>query len=84
LAAFASFQNQYNEYQILFDKFNEYESTLEGLNSDSLLLEAYELGEIGFMTYYTELQFYRQAVDTMLEMEKQLNQIKIEILKHQL
>ncbi|HNP07288.1 MAG TPA: TolC family protein [Cyclobacteriaceae bacterium] len=84
LAAYASFQNQYNEYQILFDKFNEYESTLEGLNSDSLLLEAYELGEIGFMAYYTELQFYRQAVDTMLEMEKQLNQIKIEILKHQL
>jgi outer membrane protein TolC len=84
LAAFASFQNQYNEYQILFDKFNEYQSTLEGLNSDSLLLEAYELGEIGFMAYYTELQFYRQAVDTMLEMEKQLNQIKIEILKHQL
>ncbi len=84
LAVYASFQNQYNEYQILFDKFNEYESTLEGLNSDSLLLEAYELGEIGFMAYYTELQFYRQAVDTMLEMEKQLNQIKIEILKHQL
>ena len=84
MTAYANFQKQYNEYEMLLHKFNEYERTLEGLNSDRLLLEAYELGEISFMIYYTELQFYRQAYDTMLEMEKQLNQIKIEILKHQL
>ncbi len=84
LTAFSEFRNQYNDYQTLLSKFNEYQSTLSALNSDTLLLEAYELGEISFMEYYMELQFYRQAFDSMLEMEKQLNQQRADILKHQL
>lgn len=81
---YVDFQKQYNDYQIMLSKFEEYQSTLSGLNSDGLLLEAYELGEISFLAYYMELQFYRQAFDSMLEMEKQLNQLKADILKHQL
>ncbi len=84
LVAFADFHKQYNDYQILLSKFNEYQTTLSELNSDNLLLEAYQLGEISFMEYYLELRFYRQAYDSMLEMEKLLNQLKAEILKHQL
>jgi outer membrane protein TolC len=82
--AYADFQKQYNEYQILLGKFQTYQSTLSEVSSDLLLLQAYELGEISFMEYYMELQFYRQAFDSMLEMEKQLNQLKAEILKYQL
>lgn len=84
LTAYVDFQKQYNDYQILLSKFQEYQRTLIGLNSDTLLLRAYELGEISFMSYYIELQFYRTAFDSMLEMEKQLNQLKADILKHQL
>ncbi len=84
LYAHADFQKQYNEYQILLSKFQEYQSSLGGLNSEALLLNAYELGEISFMEYYLELQFYRKAFDSMLQMENQLNQLKAEILKHQL
>lgn len=36
------------------------------------------------MEYYVELQFYRQAADTMLDIEKQLNLLKAELQKHQL
>lgn len=84
MVAYAGFEKQYNNYQILLDKFQEYQATLGGMNSDALLLRAYELGEISYMEYYLELQFYRQAYDSMLEMEKQLNQLKAEILKHRL
>ncbi len=83
-AVFSELQTKYNEYQILLSKFREYQSTLDGLNSETLLLEAYNLGEISFIEYYMELQFYRKAYDAMLEMEKQLHQLKAEILIHQL
>jgi cobalt-zinc-cadmium efflux system outer membrane protein len=79
-----AFEKQYHAYTLLLAKFEEYEETLAGLNSDALLLTAYELGEISFMDYYAELQFYRQASDTMLNMEKELNLLKAALLKHQL
>ncbi len=81
---YSDFQEQYNQYTLLLRKFREYESTLKGLNSENLLREAYQLGEISFMEYYLELQFYRQAFDKMLQMEKELNEQKAELLKHQL
>jgi hypothetical protein len=81
---YASFEKQFNDYQILLAKFNDYQSTLSGLNSDKLLLQAYQLGEISFMEYYIELQFYRQAYDAMLEMENQLYQLQADLQKHKL
>ncbi|MEM8568475.1 MAG: TolC family protein [Bacteroidota bacterium] len=84
LVAFTDFQKQYNDYQVLLSKYNEYQDTISGINSDALLLQAYELGEISFLEYYMELQFYQKADDSMLEMEKQLYWLKAEILKHRL
>lgn len=81
---FTSFEKQYNEYQILFDKLREYQSVFTGLDSDELLIQAYQLGEISFIEYYMELQFYRDAYDAMLEMENQLYQLQTDLLKYQL
>lgn len=78
------FVKQFNEYQLLQQKHKAYHETLEGLNSETLLFKAYELGEISFMEYYVELQFYREALNTMLDMEKRINLLQAEILKHQL
>lgn len=83
-AMYSTFLEQYNQYELMLRKYEEYTTTLEGLNSESLLLEAYQLGQISFMDYYIELQFYRQAYDKMLEIEKELHQLKAEILKYQL
>jgi cobalt-zinc-cadmium efflux system outer membrane protein len=80
----ASFEKQYNDYQIMLTKFQEYQSTLTGLNSDKLLLQAYQLGEISFLEYHMELQFYRQAFDTMLDMQYQLYLSQTALLKYQL
>ena len=84
LQAYSAFEKQYNDYEIMFSKFQEYEATLSGLNSDNLLLQAYQLGELSFMEYYMELKFYRQAYDTMLDMQYQLYVSQTQILKHDL
>lgn len=84
LQARASFEKQYNDYELMLSKFQEYQSTLSGLNSDELLLQAYQLGELSFLEYYMELQFYRQAYDAMLEMQYQLYLSQNQLLKHQL
>lgn len=84
LQAYTSFEKQYNDYTIMLAKFREYDATLKGLNSDELLLQAYQLGELSFLEYYMELQFYRQAYDAMLNMQYELYISQNQLLKHQL
>jgi len=81
---YASFRERYNWYQVTLKKYREYRTTMKSLDSEALLLKAFTLGELSFMEYYVELRFYREALDTMLQMEKELYQLKTELLKHQL
>ena len=81
---YAQFQETYNSYQLMLEKLNEYKTTLGNLNSEQLLFKAYQLGEYSFMDYYLELQFYRNATDNMLQMEKELQLLQAQLLKHQL
>lgn len=80
----ATYFEQFNTYQILYKKFHEYKQTLVSLNGDELLFKAYMLGEYSFMEYYMELEFYHNAYDDMLLMELELQQLKTELLKHNL
>lgn len=81
---YTTFEKQYNDYRIILDKYLEYQTTLSGMNSDELLFQAYQLGEMSFLEYYMELQFYRQAYDAMLEMQYLLYISQTQLLKHQL
>ncbi|PRX39453.1 TolC family protein [Salegentibacter salegens] len=81
---FTQFQEDYQQYQLLKRKFEEYEGTFKDLNSEELLFKAYKLGEFSFLDYYREVEFYRQAYNKKLEMEKELLQLKATLLKHQL
>ena len=78
------FRIDFQRYELLLKKFREYQQSLEGLNSEPLLLKSYELGEISFLNYYREVQFYRTAIDKMLSIEKEMHQLQAELLKHQL
>lgn len=78
------FDREYRNYALLRTKFTEYQSTLTALDSEDLLLQAYQLGELSFLQYYQETQFFRQAFDTFLEMQHQLYQSHTSLLKHQL
>lgn len=81
---YTRFQEDYQQYQLLKRKYQEYQKTFQDLNSEELLYKAYELGEFSFLDYYREVEFYRQAYNNMLEMEKELLQLKATLLKHQL
>ena len=83
-AQYLNFQEHYNRYQLLYKKYNEYQTTMRNLESEDLLFKAYMLGEYSFMDYYVELQFYRNASDKMLIMEKELQLLQAQLLKHQL
>lgn len=78
------FDREYRKYALLRTKFTEYQSTLTALDSEDLLLQAYQLGELSFLQYFQEIQFFRQAFDTYLEMQHQLYQSHTSLLKHQL
>jgi outer membrane protein TolC len=81
---YAQFQETYNRYELMLEKFNEYQATMGNLDSEQLLFKAYQLGEYSFMDYYVELQFYRNASDKILQMEKELQLLQTQLLKHQL
>lgn len=81
---YAQFQETYNRYELMLEKYNEYETTMGNLNSEQLLFKAYMLGEYSFMDYYVELQFYLNASDKMLQMEKKIQLLQTQLLKHQL
>lgn len=81
---YTRFQENFQQYQLLKRKYEEYQKTFKDLNSEELLFKAYDLGEFSFLDYYREIEFYRQAYNKMLEMQKELFQLKAELLKHQL
>lgn len=80
----SEFRESYMRYEFLLDKYSEYKEALDGLQSASLLQRSYELGEISFLEYYREVQFYREAMDSLLEIEKEMHQLRAELFKHQL
>jgi len=82
--ALTAFEKSYNSFQLLFSEYKEYRRTMNGLNSEALLLKAYELGEISFLEYHMELQFFRAAIDTMLLRERDMHQLKAYLQRHQL
>jgi len=81
---YSQLQETYNRYELMLLKYKEYQTTMGNLDSEKLLFKAYMLGEYSFMDYYVELQFYRNASDKMLQMEKELQLLQAQLLKHQL
>lgn len=81
---YAQFKQDFNQFQLLFKTYSEYQETLANLNSEELLFKAYNLGEFSFLEYYMEVQFYRNATDNVLQMEKQIQLLQAQLLIHQL
>jgi cobalt-zinc-cadmium efflux system outer membrane protein len=81
---YSEFQETHKRYKLMLEKYKEYQTTMGNLDSEQLLFKAYQLGEYSFMNYYVELQFYRNASDKMLQMEKELQLLQAQLLKHQL
>lgn len=74
----------YEEHLNLQATIIEYKSVLGELNSEEILLQSLELGEIDFITYAMELEYYYKAKDDLLALEKEYQMIVAELFKYQL
>jgi hypothetical protein len=74
----------YSQYEIMQSIITEYKSVLDLLNSEYILFQSLELGEIDFITYAAELEYYYTAKDQLLELEKEYQMIVAELFKYQL
>ena len=81
---YTNFTQTYTSYQALLQQYRVYDTILKDIESESLLLESYQLGEISFSEYYLEVQFYRDTFDRFLGIEQRLKQLRASLLKHQL
>ena len=78
------YEQVYLNYKISQNNYTKHQQALDSLNSEQLLFKAYELGEISFMDYYVEVQYYRDAVDTKNELKKEVQLLMADLLQHQL
>lgn len=77
-------KQDYQAYETKYSKYVAYRGALQELKTEILLLQAYELGELSFLDYYQEIQFYRNARENLLNTEKELYQLKAKILQYEL
>ncbi len=63
----------------LQDHVKDYRSSLQPLESTSLLKKALDSGEISLINYILELSFYYESVNKMLEMERDLSKSVAEL-----
>jgi outer membrane protein TolC len=81
---YLEFKQQYVDYELELNKYREYRSTLDALNTEEMWKEIYESGDMTYVVYYMELHFYREAFDEMLEMELNLYQTLADLFRHRL
>lgn len=63
----------------LQENLMEYRSLLLAFDSSELLIKALDLGEISLIDYMLELSIYYESVNTLLEMERDLNKTYAEL-----
>ncbi|MGB1295351.1 MAG: TolC family protein [Flavobacteriales bacterium] len=80
----ANFSKAYQSYQSLVEKYDLYVESFSQIKSEELLLDAFEMGELSLSEYVLELQFYQNAFDNFLEIEKELWLAQAHLLKHRL
>lgn len=77
-------KKQYDRYEVLKNVLNEYHLTLESINSEMLLSNALNLGEISILEYFVELSFYYSSADKYKELEMEYNKVVAEMFKFRL
>lgn len=74
----------YEKYITLSTSIEEYRDVLNSLNSEQILQKSLELGEINFITYSSEIQYYYDANDALSELERQHQIVLAELFKYHL
>lgn len=84
LEHFYGIREQYEDYENMKQTLEAYQEVLEGINSEALLLKSLELGEISYITYSLDIQYYYTAYDQLLEIENNYHQAVAQLFKYQL
>lgn len=84
LAVAQDLQQLYIRYEGLQNSLQSYKEALQGLNTRLLLAQSLRLGEIDFIAYATELDYYYAAFEKFLEIEHTYYHTISEILKSNL
>lgn len=77
-------KKKYDRFEVLKNVLSEYQLTLASINSEELLLNALNFGEISILDYFIELSFYYTSVDKYLEMDMEYNKVVAELFKYRL
>ena len=74
----------YENYKNLKIELKEYQAVLNGLNSFQILKIALDLGQIDFISYSIELNFFYKAEDQLNNIEKEYQLAIAKLHKYQL
>lgn len=74
-------ESLYLEYESLGERLEEFRQALQGLTAKEILKKALDLGELDFITYSMELDFYNKYYDQLLEIEHRYHLTIAEMLK---
>lgn len=75
---------QYDKVQTLKENLKSYEDILSSVNSEDLLKQSLELGEISVIEFFTEMFYYYEIYDDFLDVEKDYHQAISELYKYKL
>lgn len=74
----------YQDYLTLRQNLADYTAIIESLQSEQILLKSLEAQQISFIDYAMELQYYYQAYDHQLILERDLNKTIAKLYKYEL
>jgi outer membrane protein TolC len=84
LEHFYGIKEQYEDYLNAKQTLEEYQEVLNSINCEELLLKSLELGEIDYITYSLDIQYYYTAYDQLLAIEKDYQLAVAQLFKYQL
>jgi len=77
-------KEQYSRYESLRDALLEYQTILQSINSETLLMNAFKTGEISILEYFLEIGYFYSSVDKFYELEMEFNRAVAELYKYKL
>jgi outer membrane protein TolC len=75
---------QYDKVQTLKENLKSYEEILNSINSEELLKQSLEYGEISVIEFFTEMFYYYEIYDDFLDVEKDYYESLAQLYKYKL
>ena len=81
---FLHIKHLYEQYENIKGSIAEYEEVVNSISTEEILYQSFLLGDINFITYAQELEYFYNAQDNLMELEQELQIIVAELQKYKL